>query len=254
MIGFIDTLYIHTVRDYRQYSYSAINILHTIQFTVTQALGFSVFTSHILATDLSHSHFIFKSRMKSSCHSLIPFLPLFCSCQFRRFDSIQFHLSRQAGVLKFDYSLSWPSWLLFWKLKSKSKNLFCDWRFTTNQFVLVSGPLGPTNRVFQLNSCGNGPYVSSSLRRGWVCHLQQLLASAVNIRSESRGSHDHILLSQIRNSSQPGGPGPCIYILQEQGSLVIPPGTGFPFRRLLRLAGLRWRYSNPPPHGDRLLF
>jgi hypothetical protein len=26
-------------------------------------------------------------------------------------------------------------------------------------------------------------------------------------------------------------------------------GTGFPFRRLLRLAGLRWRYSTPPPHG-----
>jgi hypothetical protein len=24
---------------------------------------------------------------------------------------------------------------------------------------------------------------------------------------------------------------------------------GFPFRRLLRLAGLRWRYSNPPPNG-----
>jgi hypothetical protein len=24
----------------------------------------------------------------------------------------------------------------------------------------------------------------------------------------------------------------------------------FPFRRLLRLAGLRWRYSNPPPHGS----
>jgi hypothetical protein len=22
----------------------------------------------------------------------------------------------------------------------------------------------------------------------------------------------------------------------------------FPFRRLLRLAGLRWRYSNPPPN------
>jgi hypothetical protein len=29
----------------------------------------------------------------------------------------------------------------------------------------------------------------------------------------------------------------------------IPTGTGFPFRRFLRLAGLRWRYSNPPPHG-----
>jgi hypothetical protein len=29
----------------------------------------------------------------------------------------------------------------------------------------------------------------------------------------------------------------------------ILTGTGFPFRRFLRLAGLRWRYSNPPPHG-----
>jgi hypothetical protein len=30
---------------------------------------------------------------------------------------------------------------------------------------------------------------------------------------------------------------------------VIPLGTGFPFRRLLRLAGLRCRYSNTPPCG-----
>jgi hypothetical protein len=36
------------------------------------------------------------------------------------------------------------------------------------------------------------------------------------------------------------------------GDLIIPPGTGFPFRCLLRLAGLRWRYSIPPPHGVRL--
>jgi hypothetical protein len=48
---------------------------------------------------------------------------------------------------------------------------------------------------------------------------------------------------------QPGGPGHRIYILQAQCGLVIPPGTGFPFRRLLRLEGLRWRYSTPPPHG-----
>jgi hypothetical protein len=38
------------------------------------------------------------------------------------------------------------------------------------------------------------------------------------------------------------------YILQEESVPVVPPGTGFPFRRLLRLSGLRWRYSNPPPH------
>jgi hypothetical protein len=48
---------------------------------------------------------------------------------------------------------------------------------------------------------------------------------------------------------QPGGPGPGIYSPQKQGGPVIPSGTGCPFRCLLRLAGLRWRYSNPPPHG-----
>jgi hypothetical protein len=39
--------------------------------------------------------------------------------------------------------------------------------------------------------------------REWVCRLQLLLglASAVILRSESRGTHDHILLSQIRDSS-----------------------------------------------------
>jgi hypothetical protein len=71
-------------------NYSAIAILHTSQFTVTNPLGFSVFTSPILATDLSQSHCNFKSHKKSSLHRLIPFLPLFCSCQFRRLDSFQF--------------------------------------------------------------------------------------------------------------------------------------------------------------------
>jgi hypothetical protein len=30
---------------------------------------------------------------------------------------------------------------------------------------------------------------------------------------------------------------------------IYAPGTGFPFRHLQRLAGLRWSYSNPPSHG-----
>jgi hypothetical protein len=46
-----------------------------------------------------------------------------------------------------------------------------------------------------------------------------------------------------------GGPCSLIHIPQEQGGPVILPGTGFPLRHLLWLAGLRWRYSNPPPHG-----
>jgi hypothetical protein len=37
---------------------------------------------------------------------------------------------------------------------------------------------------------------------------------------------------------------------EEQGGPVIPPDTGFPFRRLLRLEVVRWRYSNPSPRGE----
>jgi hypothetical protein len=55
----------------------------------------------------------------------------------------------------------------------------------------------------QLNTCGHSPSVTSSLTRGWVCRLQLLLvlASAVILRSESCGTHDRILLSQIRGPS-----------------------------------------------------
>jgi hypothetical protein len=56
-----------------------------------------------------------------------------------------------------------------------------------------------------------------------VCRLQLLLVllSAVIFGSESRGTFDHILLSQIRD---------------------------FPFRRLLRLAGIQCRFSTPSLH------
>jgi hypothetical protein len=87
MIGFIAP-YTCTFTQLRNTgNYSAIAILHALQFTVAHALGFSVFTSRILATDLSQSHCHFISHMKSSCHSSIPSLPLFCSCQLRRLDS-----------------------------------------------------------------------------------------------------------------------------------------------------------------------
>jgi hypothetical protein len=120
---------------------------------------------------------------------------------------------------------------------------------------LATIPLRLTiSNFFQFNTCFHSLYVTSSLTRGWVYSLQLLmaLASAVILRSDSRGTSDHILLSHSR-LSQPGGPGPCIYILQEQGGQVIPPGTGFSLHRLLRLAELWWRYSTPPPHGIPLM-
>jgi hypothetical protein len=49
MIEFIDTLF---TQPGTTGNYSAIADLHTSRFTVTHALGFSVFTSRVLATDL----------------------------------------------------------------------------------------------------------------------------------------------------------------------------------------------------------
>jgi hypothetical protein len=94
--------------------------------------------------------------------------------------------------------------------------------------------------VRQLWVCWCG---TPSLTRGRVCRLQLLLALA-----------SAVILGSFTVSgsrlSQPGRPGPHICIPQEQGDPVIPPGTGFPFRHLLQLAGLQWRYSNPPPRGE----
>jgi hypothetical protein len=99
--------------------------------------------------------------------------------------------------------------------------LLYDWRFTTYQFVLVTTPWDSRLvNFFQLNICGYSPYVTSSLKRGWVCPLQLLLvfASAVIPRFQSRGAHGHILLSQIRDSLNLGGQVPYLY----------PPGAGRP--------------------------
>jgi hypothetical protein len=67
-----------------------------------------------------------------------------------------------------------------------------------------------------------------------------------------RDSWPYFIVSDSR-LPQPEGTGPRIYIPQEQGGPVLPPGIGFPFRRLLRLAGLWWRYLNPPSRGVNFL-
>jgi hypothetical protein len=92
-----------------------------------------------------------------------------------------------------------------WLNSESESELLYDWLFTANQFVLATTPWGPRHKniIFPLNTCGYSPYVTSSLKRGWVCHLKLLLvlASEVVLRSESRGTHDHILRSQIRDSN-----------------------------------------------------
>jgi hypothetical protein len=125
--------------------------------------------------------------------------------------------------------------------------------FTLRSSYLRASPLRLTtsNFIFQLNTCGCSPYVTSSLMRG--C-LSFTIAAGPRQHSHSRvrvprDSWSYFTVSELI-LPKPGGLGPRIYIPQEQGGPVIPPGTGFPFRRLLWLAGLRWRYSAPPPHGS----
>jgi hypothetical protein len=75
------------------------------------------------------------------------------------------------------------------------------------------------------------PYVTSSLPK-----RMSLSFTVAAGPCQRRHSQVHFTVSDSR-LPQPGGPGPRIYIPQEQGDPVIPPGTGFPFRCLLRLGG-----------------
>jgi hypothetical protein len=83
-----------------------------------------------------------------------------------------------------------------------------------------------------------------SVRRPLWREDGSVICSVITQWSESRRTRNHTLLSHLRLPLL-GGPGSCIYILQNQGGPVIPTGAGFLLRHLLRLAGLRWRYSNP---------
>jgi hypothetical protein len=148
--------------------------------------------------------------MKSSFQSLIPFLSLVCDCQVWRPTQFNYSAPRliswQAGVSKLHLIL----------LKSKSH---CDWRSVSHK-SWCRATSGAHDQIFitvsQLRSCF---CVAPSL----TLYMLLALASAVFLGSESHGTRDHILLSQIWD---------------------------FPFRHLLRLAGSRWRYSTPPPHRE----
>jgi hypothetical protein len=72
-------------------------------------------------------------------------------------------------------------------------------------------------------------FVAPSLTSGRVCNLLLLLvlASAVPLGSESRGTQDHILLPQFLRLPQPGGPGPRIYIPRNRVVQIYPRALGW---------------------------
>jgi hypothetical protein len=144
------------------------------------------------------------------------------------------------------------AWAMTWPCNDskQSKSYLCYHRRSCGQYLSIRHSSGAHDQIFvtliQSGVCWCG---TSSLTRGRVCSLQFRLglASVVILGSESRDSWPYFTASNL-GLPQLGGPGPRIYIPQEQGSPVIFLGTAFPFRRLLRFARLRWRYSNQPPN------
>jgi hypothetical protein len=118
---------------------------------------------------------------------------------------------------------------MIWLLLSLSLSLILRPTVSRPVCLGIKHPPWACDQIFitvrQLLVCWCG---ALSLTRGRICHLQLqlILAGAVIFGSDSRGTRDDILPFQIRD---------------------------FPFRRLLRLAGLRWRYSTPLLTGRWLL-
>jgi hypothetical protein len=173
--------------DYNEYS--VIADLHTFHFTVAHALGFSVSTSRLLATDLKTetsfwNHYeVFLSFLVQSPWNL--------GTQLLAESESESYITTDSQSA----SLSWnkaPTWGL-------RPDIYLSLTITA-LFLWAS-----------------------SLTRGsvWLLYMLLALASVVFLGSESLWTRNHILLSQIWD---------------------------FPFRRLLRLTGSRWRYSTPPPH------
>jgi hypothetical protein len=113
-------------------------------------------------------------------------------------------------------------------LRQSVSQLYYD-RRSVGQSVLVSSPhLGLMTRFLLLSdNCG---FVDMG-RPLWredgsvvynCCCLRQRSHSQVRV---PRGSWPHFTVSDLR-LPQPKGPGSCIYIPQEQGGPVIPPGIG----------------------------
>jgi hypothetical protein len=134
-----------------------------------------------------------------------------------------------------------------------SQNLHRNTR-TESENYFTAGSLPPINWswrtaffFFQLNTYGYSPYLTSSLTRRMglsftiAAGRRQCKYSRIQIPQDSR----HILLSQIRDPPNLENQVRIFISSGAHGAPVIVPGTGCPFRPLLRLAVLRWRYSSP---------
>jgi hypothetical protein len=126
-------------------------------------------------------------------------------------------------------------------LSSKSKSKLCYDQLLVGQSLLVSSPIWGQRADFcytQIVAC----FMKWGALFDKRTDLPIIIIAAdprqcSHFRARVPRTHDHTSLSHIQDSPN----------LEGQGGPVIPPGTGVFFRSLLRLVGLRWKYSNPPP-------
>jgi hypothetical protein len=171
-------------------NYSAIANLHTLQFTVTHThycpQSATLSTSRFLVTDfniviitvsLSLQHtwsLLFTARLPTELSRLLRYLPtansetlnpiLCCNCQLSRCHFFSIIFAELNSRL-----LTWNSgtWLI---LKVKVTLRLAVYRQSVRLDVR---PLEAHDQrlFFQLNSCGNSSYVTSSLTKRWGCLL-----------------------------------------------------------------------------------
>jgi hypothetical protein len=205
-IGFIST---SVTSSLNHTYYSTIADLHNLHFTVTHALQSSVSTSRLLATDLN-------TETITSNHYEV-FLPFLVQSPW----NLETQLKTLLGC-------------------SKPKSKLCYDRRSVGQSASLSwcrAPIWGLQPNFYFRQTFAGLLMWSAIsdeRTG----LPFTVAAGRRHRSHSWvwvpwDSWPYFIVSDLR-LPQPGGPGPCIYIPQEQGGPVISPDIGFPFRLFLR--------------------
>jgi hypothetical protein len=97
---------------------------------------------------------------------------------------------------------------------------------------------------FQLNTCCHRPYVTCSLPRGWVCHVQLLLTLASAVILGPSPARLMTTFYYIRLETPPTWRTRYLYLCSPvTGSSSYTPRQWIPFSSLLRLAGLQWRWD-----------
>jgi hypothetical protein len=146
------------------------------------------------------------------------------------------------------------------KLKLKLKLIYD--RQSVGQSVMVSGAhLGPLTNFsfamrFSVDSCGFVVFVAPSLTRGRVCN--SLLNCFWALPEQSLLSRSPVELTAIFyclvwDSPNLEGQVPVFISPRNRVAQLYPRALGSLSAASYDSQGLRWRYSNPPPHGESVI-